>query len=203
MGTIEEQLNKKSDEEFVQYNLPVDSDLVTKKEARDTFRENGLNSLIDLKDLAETVTTIPSFTPTRFYDQFKIYVDSVTSPIVKRFYWYSNKTNTWMYTSVDPTEYDNGNISGTATIDWSKGTTQYATMTGSVTLTFSNPVSGRRYVLHLAGAYTPTFPSTVRWSAGTTPTATATSGKKDIYTFIYSGKESLYDGLQSPNYTTS
>lgn len=98
-------------------------------------------------------------------------------------------------------EHDIGSITGTATIDFALGNVQYATMTGNVTLTFSNALSGGRYLLHLAGAFTPTFPSNVRWTAGTTPTATATAGKKDIYTIIYSGKESLYDVLQSPNYS--
>ena len=73
-------------------------------------------------------------------------------------------------------------------------------MTGDVTLTFINPGIKTHFFLHLAGAYTPTFPGTVRWTGGSTPTATATSGHKDLYTFIYSPKESLYDGLQSPNY---
>lgn len=97
-------------------------------------------------------------------------------------------------------EFDNGNITGATTIDWSKGNVQYATMTGDVTLTFQNALSGGRYILHLAGAHTPTFPASVRWSGGTTPTPTGTSGHKDIYTFIYSAKEALFDGLQSPNY---
>lgn len=97
-------------------------------------------------------------------------------------------------------EYDNGNITGTATIDWTNSNVQYATMTGNVTLTFSQPKGGGRYILQLAGAFTPTFPASIRWSAGVTPTPTVSAGHKDIYTFIYSGKESLYDGLQSPNY---
>lgn len=97
-------------------------------------------------------------------------------------------------------EYDNGNITSTATINWNNGNVQYATMTGNVTLTFTNPLSGMRCILHLAGAFTPTFPASVRWSGGSTAAATAAAGKKDIYTLIYSSKESLYDILQSPNY---
>lgn len=100
-------------------------------------------------------------------------------------------------------EFDNGSVTGTATIDWSKSNVQYVTMTGNTTFTFTNPRAGMRCILQVAGAYTPTWPSTVRWSAGTTPTATATSGKKDIYSFIYSGKESLYDGVQSANFATT
>ena len=98
-------------------------------------------------------------------------------------------------------EYDNGSVATIATIDWSKGNVQYVTLTGNTTLTFTNPISGMRCILHVAGAFTPTFPGTVRWTGGTTGTATATSGHKDIYTLIYSAKESLYDILQSPNYS--
>ncbi len=97
-------------------------------------------------------------------------------------------------------EYDNGSVTGTATIDWSRSNVQYLTLTGDTTLTFTNPFPGMRCILQIAGAFTPTFPGTVRWSAGTTPTATATAGKKDIYSFVYSGKESLYDGIQSANF---
>ena len=100
-------------------------------------------------------------------------------------------------------EYDNGNATGTATINWINGNVQYITLTGNTTLTFTNPFAGMRCILQIAGAFTPTFPSTVRWSAGTTPTATASAGYKDIYSFIYSGKESLYDGAANLNYATT
>jgi hypothetical protein len=100
-------------------------------------------------------------------------------------------------------EFDNGSVTGTAVIDWGKSNVQYVTLTGNTTLTFSNPRPGMRCILQVAGAFTPTFPGTVRWSGGTTPTATATSGKKDVYSFVYSGKESLYDGIQSNNFATT
>ncbi len=99
------------------------------------------------------------------------------------------------------TEYDNGNATGTKTIDWSQGNTQYVTLTGNTTFTFTNPKSGGHYVLHVAGAFTPTFPGTTRWNGGGgAPAATAAAGHKDIYGFIYSGKESLYVGQQVANY---
>ncbi len=97
-------------------------------------------------------------------------------------------------------EYDNGSVTTTATINWANGNVQYVTLTGNTTFTFNNPLSGMRAILQVAGAYTPTFPSTVRWGGGSAPTATATAGYKDIYSFIYSGKESLYDGIQSTNF---
>ncbi len=100
-------------------------------------------------------------------------------------------------------EFDNGNVATTATINWNNGNVQYATMTADTTFTFSNPLSGGRYVLELAGAHTPTLPGAVRWSGGITPTPTATAGKKDIYNFVYSAKETLYDGIQSANFATT
>lgn len=98
-------------------------------------------------------------------------------------------------------EYDNGNCTGTATIDWIHSNVQYATLTGDCTFTFKNPLAGGRYLLHIAGGYTPTFPGTVRWSNGVTPTPTVTAGQKDLYTFVYSAKEGLYDGLLSTNFS--
>jgi hypothetical protein len=100
-------------------------------------------------------------------------------------------------------EYDNEKVTTTATINWANGNVQYITLTGNTTFAFINPQIGMRAILQVAGAFTPTFPASVRWSAGTTPTATATAGHKDIYSFIYSGKESLYDGVQSPNFATT
>ena len=114
--------------------------------------------------------------------------------------WDKTNTNLQVTGEYNSVEYDNGNIAGTATINWNLGNVQYATMTGDTTLTLSNPQAGGRYILHLAGAFTPTFPATVRWTGGVTPAVTKTAGHKDIYTLIYSGKEGLYDVLQSPNY---
>jgi hypothetical protein len=100
-------------------------------------------------------------------------------------------------------EYDNGKVTTTATINWANGNVQYITLTGNTTFTFANAQSGMRAILQVAGAYTPTFPANVRWGGGTTPTATASAGHKDIYSFVYSGKESLYDGIQSANFATT
>lgn len=100
-------------------------------------------------------------------------------------------------------EFDNGSVTGTATINWKNGNVQYVTLTGNTTFTFTQPLSGFRYLLQVAGAFTPTFPATVRWSGGTAPSATASAGFKDIYTFVYSDKEKLFDGIQSANFATT
>lgn len=100
-------------------------------------------------------------------------------------------------------EYDNGSVTGTATINWANGNVQYVTMTGNTTFTFTNPLPGMRMILHMAGAFTPTWPSTVKWPGSSTPTATASAGKKDLYTFVYSPKENFYDGGSNLNYAAT
>ncbi len=99
-------------------------------------------------------------------------------------------------------EVDLGSVATTATIDWTKGNVQYVTLTADTTFTFIGGSGGLRHMLHVAGAFTPTF-SSVRWPGGITPVATASAGHKDIYTFVYSAKESLYDGTQVANFATS
>lgn len=165
-------------------------------EPESNFLYGFIAILQQLRSPATVLTTAPTFTPKTFLDEIQFYDDGTTKAV----YLYINKT--WqVFPAPSPiAEFDNGSVSGTKTIDWSNGIHQYVTLTGNTTFTFTNPKSGMHSFLHVAGAFTPTFPGTVRWTAGTTPTATATSGHKDIYTFIYSPKESLYDGLQSPNY---
>lgn len=50
-------------------------------------------SLRDVYDLIETVDAAPTFTPTSFFNQFKIYKSGST----KRFYWYDNTNGEWSY----------------------------------------------------------------------------------------------------------
>lgn len=92
--------------------------------------------------------------------------------------------------------------SGTAqTIDWSAGNEHSSTLTGNVTYTFSNPVTGGRYVLLIntgAGSFTATWPAAVKWPGGTAPTITTTASKVDLVTFIYDGTN--YYGSFNQNY---
>jgi hypothetical protein len=99
-----------------------------------------------------------------------------------------------------------GSTGTTKTLDWNNGNEQYATMTGSCTFTFSNPVPGGRYVVLLntgAGSFTATWPSTVRWPGGSAPTLTTASGKLDLFTFVWNDTLSLYFGNYSQNYSAS
>jgi len=98
-----------------------------------------------------------------------------------------------------------GNSTGAVTIDWSAGGTQHITLTGNVTLTFSNGVSGHKYTLIVkqdgTGGRTVTWPGTVRWSGASAPTVTTTASKSDYIGFVYNSVDSTYDGIGiSQNY---
>ena len=45
----------------------------------------------------KTVTTIPAYTPKRFDQAIRIYMDSITSPTTKRLYIYSFEAKIWNY----------------------------------------------------------------------------------------------------------
>lgn len=103
---------------------------------------------------------------------------------------------------LEPSEVDDGN-SGTAdTIDWSAGSAHKSTLTGNVTYTFSNPVTGGAYALRVltgAGSFTATWPATVKWAGGTAPTITTTASRMDLINFYYDGTN--YYGSYTQNYT--
>jgi hypothetical protein len=51
--------------------------------------------LIAIEGLIDTVTSVPTHTPTKFEQQVKLYTDSLTSPNEKSLYIYSNKAQSW------------------------------------------------------------------------------------------------------------
>ena len=56
--------------------------------------------LINLINYIETVTTIPTYTPKKFYESIKIYMDDLSSPTVKRLYIYSFEAGAWNYVTL-------------------------------------------------------------------------------------------------------
>ncbi len=79
----------------------------------------------------------------------------------------------------------------TQTVDWNTGTSQTinaASTTGTLVLTFSNPVSGGRYILKTLGktGRVWTMPTSL-WAGGVKPTVTAVDGAIDVFQFIYDG----------------
>jgi hypothetical protein len=94
----------------------------------------------------------------------------------------------------------------TSGVNWNISNVQYYGMvTGIQTLTFTNPISGGRYILILkqpasgTGA-TVNWPTGVLWGGGTAPTLTTTTGKVDLISFIYDGINSKYYGNSSLNF---
>lgn len=98
---------------------------------------------------------------------------------------------------------DKANTTATMTIDWNNGNEQYANVNASVTFTFSNPVDGGRYVLMLkcGSSLTATWPATVTWANGAAPTLTTTSGRYDLFTFLYLAGPNKYFGTYAQNFS--
>jgi hypothetical protein len=95
---------------------------------------------------------------------------------------------------------DDGNSGTAKTIDWNLGNEHELTLTGNVTLTFTHPVNGGRYVLVLktgAGGFTVTWPAAVLWPGGSAPTITVTASKVDLITFMYLAGSGKYYGAFS------
>lgn len=88
-----------------------------------------------------------------------------------------------------------GNITGTATVDMSTGSTFTGTVTGNVVISFINaPPAGKDQTVYLkltnAGAFTTTFPAGSKFPGGLTPTFT-TAGK-DLCAVWYDVEQAAY-----------
>lgn len=105
-------------------------------------------------------------------------------------------------------EYNNGNVGGATSIDWTRGQKQLMTLTASITATFlsgNNPPNVSNYLMRIVqgpsgGPYTIQWPSTsiVKWAGGSAPTISSGANKIDIITFYYNG--SVYFGVASLNF---
>ena len=91
---------------------------------------------------------------------------------------------------------DVGASGTTKTIDFDTGNVQFIDLTGNVTFTLSNPVSGFAYNLVLkqdaTGSRTATWPAAVKWPGGTAPTLSTAANAIDVITLIYNGLDSEY-----------
>ena len=157
-----------------------------------------LSNLFDDVHFLMTTSTVPTDTPTRAIDKFRLYKNGS----VVRLYIWDIINSTWQSFSSIPVRYDAGNSSTALTVNFNNGGAQFITLTGNCTFTFSNPVEGGRYILELkqdgTGSRTVTWPSTVKWSGGVAPTLTTTAGRTDIITLYYNGTN--YAGASTLNY---
>lgn len=95
-------------------------------------------------------------------------------------------------------EFDNGNKSGSFTIDWNSGNNQKLTATGNLsTITFSNIKVGAQYVLTISqdgtGGRTWTPPTTFKMPGGVAGNVlTGTASAKDVFVCISADGTNLY-----------
>ena len=93
-----------------------------------------------------------------------------------------------------------GSVSGTTDINLQSGNYVSATVTGTTTFTFSNPLSAPHacgFVLELTngGSAAITWPANVRWPKGVAPTLTADG--TDVLVFVTDDAGSNWRGLAS------
>jgi len=103
---------------------------------------------------------------------------------------------------LEPCETDDGNSSTADTLDLSSCAVRKSTLTGNVTYTLTNPVTGGSYLIRIltgAGSFTVTWPATVKWAGGTAPTITATASKMDLINLYWDGTN--YYGSFTQAYT--
>lgn len=84
-------------------------------------------------------------------------------------------------------EVDDGNADTTETIDWTTANFHKSTLTANCTYTFTAPSGATTLIMKLVngGAFTPTWPATVKWAGGTEPSWTASG--TDVLSFYYDG----------------
>lgn len=91
----------------------------------------------------------------------------------------------------------------TTTIDWRTSNKQSKDVTGSVSLTFTNPSNPCNLLLVLtqsaSGGTTMTWPANVKWPGGTEPTLSITDGAIDIISFFFDGTD--YYGVASLDFS--
>jgi hypothetical protein len=74
-------------------------------------------------------------------------------------------------------------------INWNRSVSQSITITRNITFSFSNGILGGKYFLQVkfAGPHSVSWPSNVAWADGINPIQTSSSGKMDVFKFIYDG----------------
>lgn len=101
-------------------------------------------------------------------------------------------------------ERDSGDSgSGTVAVDLTTGNKRKITLTGSPTLTFTDPVGPTNLIFRLvhgdAAVHTITWPATVKWPGGNTPTLSTGTNKVDIVALYFDGTN--YYGNVSLNFS--
>lgn len=86
-------------------------------------------------------------------------------------------------------EHNNGNTASAITVNWLNGDRQFACVTASTTVAFSNAQAGQSLQLrtfHPASGYSVTLP-TVKWPGGSVGNPTTSASAINLYVFYYDG----------------
>lgn len=97
-----------------------------------------------------------------------------------------------LVTGTFSSEYSNGSLGATPTINWNNGQKQTGTLSANITgITFTAPPGPGNFILRIVQDSTPRtvtgWPGSVEWVGGTAPTISTGSGAVDIITFYYNG----------------
>jgi filamentous hemagglutinin family protein len=100
-------------------------------------------------------------------------------------------------------EFNNGNSTATATVDWTKALKQQITINAATaTLTFTAPAGVSNLLLRVVqdatGGRLVTWPATVKWAGGAAPTLSTAANAVDVVSFFYNGTN--YYGTASLNF---
>jgi hypothetical protein len=91
--------------------------------------------------------------------------------------------------------YDNGNVTGTATVNWNNGNVQRLRFTGSTVLSYSNQKVGGVYSLQIevgATGATAGWPTGTKWPGGTPVTLSTNAASIDFVSIIVGGTGSTF-----------
>jgi hypothetical protein len=90
---------------------------------------------------------------------------------------------------------DDGTLTTDSTINWSSGNEHKITLGANIVLSFSNGVTGGRYVLLVVqdstGSRTVTWTTSVKWGNAGVSTLSTTASKVDLFTFLFDGTNYL------------
>lgn len=81
-------------------------------------------------------------------------------------------------------------VTATSALDWSLGNSQTITLAANTTFTFTSPGGPCGLTLRIvqgAGAYTVTWPASVKWAGGTAPVISTAAGAIDVIAFYFDG----------------
>ena len=168
----------------------------------------GLGGLNRKSTWLNPVATFGALPPSAINGSVAIALDSGTA------YRFDDGLNTWLplsggggggppfVISTFVSEYDNGNSTAAATIDWNNSQKQVITLTADTTLTFTDPAVGvgnfqLRIVQDATGGWDITWPGNVKWPRATKPRVSvgpaAAAGGETIVSVFWNGSD--YYGL--------